>query len=59
MRFDLVVNIFSLYSTLKNEIQVFGGGAHSRPFLHIGDCGIEIELTDMAQDQPLCPGLLA
>ena len=38
MRFDLVVNIFSLYSTLKNEIQVFGGGAHSRPFLHIGDC---------------------
>jgi nucleoside-diphosphate-sugar epimerase len=38
MRFDLVVNIFSLYSTLKNEIQLFGGGAQSRPFLHIGDC---------------------
>jgi nucleoside-diphosphate-sugar epimerase len=26
MRFDLVVNIFALYSTLRNEIQVFGDG---------------------------------
>jgi nucleoside-diphosphate-sugar epimerase len=38
MRFDLVVNIFSLYSTLYNEIKIFGGGQHWRPFLHVGDC---------------------
>ena len=38
MRFDLVVNIFSLYSTLHNEIKVFGDGQHWRPFLHVGDC---------------------
>lgn len=38
MRFDLVVNIFSLYSTLHNEIKVFGDGRHWRPFLHVGDC---------------------
>ena len=38
MRFDLVVNIFSLYSTLYNEIKIFGDGQHWRPFLHISDC---------------------
>jgi nucleoside-diphosphate-sugar epimerase len=38
MRFDLVVNIFSLYSVLYNEIKVFGGGRHWRPFLHVADC---------------------
>jgi len=38
MRFDLVVNIFSLYSALQNEIKVFGGGTHWRPFLHVRDC---------------------
>lgn len=38
MRFDLVVNIFSLYSTLYNEIKVFGDGQQWRPFLHVGDC---------------------
>jgi nucleoside-diphosphate-sugar epimerase len=38
MRFDLVVNIFSLYSVLRNEIKVFGGGSHWRPFVHVNDC---------------------
>lgn len=38
MRFDLVVNIFSLYSTLYNEIKVFGPGLQWRPYLHISDC---------------------
>jgi nucleoside-diphosphate-sugar epimerase len=38
MRFDLVVNIFSLYSTLYNNIKVFGDGRQWRPFLHVGDC---------------------
>jgi nucleoside-diphosphate-sugar epimerase len=38
MRFDLVVNVFSLYSTLYNEIKIFGDGRHWRPFLHVGDC---------------------
>jgi nucleoside-diphosphate-sugar epimerase len=38
MRFDLVVNIFSLYSTLHDEIKVFGDGLQWRPFLHVGDC---------------------
>lgn len=38
MRFDLVVNIFSLHSTLSNEINVFGDGSQQRPFLHVDDC---------------------
>lgn len=38
MRFDLVVNIFSLYSTLYNEIKIFGEGKLWRPFLHVSDC---------------------
>jgi nucleoside-diphosphate-sugar epimerase len=38
MRFDLVVNIFSLHSALRDEITVFGDGVQWRPFLHVGDC---------------------
>jgi nucleoside-diphosphate-sugar epimerase len=38
MRFDLVVNIFSLYSTIYNEIRVFGDGLQWRPFLSVQDC---------------------
>lgn len=38
MRFDLVVNIFSLYSALYNEIRIFGDGRQRRPFLHVSDC---------------------
>jgi nucleoside-diphosphate-sugar epimerase len=38
MRFDLVVNIFSLYSALHNEIKIFGDGQQWRPFLHVADC---------------------
>jgi nucleoside-diphosphate-sugar epimerase len=38
MRFDLVVNIFSLYSALHNRIGIFGHGEQWRPFLHVRDC---------------------
>jgi nucleoside-diphosphate-sugar epimerase len=38
MRFDLVVNIFSLYATLHNHIRIFGDGLKWRPFLHVADC---------------------
>ena len=38
MRFDLVVNIFCLHSTLHNRIAVFGDGRQWRPFLHVTDC---------------------
>jgi len=38
MRFDLVLNIFSLYSSLYNEIKIFGEGYEWRPFLHVADC---------------------
>jgi nucleoside-diphosphate-sugar epimerase len=38
MRFDLVVNIFSLYSTVHNQIKIFGNGLQWRPFLHVADC---------------------
>lgn len=37
MRFDLVVNIFSLYSTLYNEVKIFGDGKQWRPFLNVSD----------------------
>ncbi len=38
MRFDLVVNIFSLHAALYREIKVFGDGLQWRPFLHVSDC---------------------
>ncbi len=38
MRFDLVINIFSLYGVLRNKITVFGDGLQWRPFLHVSDC---------------------
>lgn len=38
MRFDLVVNIFSLHAALYREIKVFGDGRQWRPFLHVSDC---------------------
>jgi nucleoside-diphosphate-sugar epimerase len=38
MRFDLVANIFSLYSVLYGEIKIFGDGQQWRPFLHVSDC---------------------
>lgn len=38
MRFDLVINIFSLNSILKNEITIFGDGLQWRPYLHVKDC---------------------
>lgn len=38
MRFDLVINIFSLYAALHNEIRIFGDGRQWRPFLHVADC---------------------
>jgi nucleoside-diphosphate-sugar epimerase len=38
MRFDLVVNIFSLHSALYNELKIFGDGQQWRPFLHVNDC---------------------
>jgi len=38
MRFDLVVNIFSLYSILYNQVRIFGDGLQWRPFLHVADC---------------------
>ena len=38
MRFDLVVNIFALYSTVRNEIRIFGDGLQWRPFLSVQDC---------------------
>jgi len=38
MRFDLVVNIMSLYCALYNEIKIFGKGNQWRPFLHVTDC---------------------
>jgi nucleoside-diphosphate-sugar epimerase len=38
MRFDLVVNIFALYSMLHNEVRLFGDGMQWRPFLSVQDC---------------------
>ena len=38
MRFDLVINIFSLLSFTCNEITVYGDGQQWRPFIHVNDC---------------------
>jgi nucleoside-diphosphate-sugar epimerase len=60
MRFDLVVNIFSLYSTLHNEIKIFGNGKQWRPFLHISDCARAfIHFAETAQWQHGCYNIAA
>jgi nucleoside-diphosphate-sugar epimerase len=54
MRFDLVVNIFSLHSTLYNEIRIFGSGEHWRPFLHVADCARAfIHFAELARPKEL------
>ncbi len=55
MRFDLVVNIFSLYSALHNEIKIFGEGEQWRPFLHVGDCARAfVFFTEKAECAHIC-----
>ena len=55
MRFDLVINIFALYSTLYNEIKVFAGGEHWRPFLHVSDCARAfVFCTEQREVRHLC-----
>ncbi|MCM8791837.1 MAG: SDR family oxidoreductase [Candidatus Omnitrophica bacterium] len=40
MRFDLVINIFSLQNALYNRITIFGEGNEWRPFLHVRDAAL-------------------
>jgi nucleoside-diphosphate-sugar epimerase len=55
MRFDLVVNIFSLYGALHNEVKVFGDGCQWRPFLHVADCARAfIHLAECRELAHLC-----
>jgi nucleoside-diphosphate-sugar epimerase len=55
MRFDLVVNIFSLYSALHSEIKVFGDGAQWRPFLHVADCARAfVHFAERPEAEHLC-----
>lgn len=54
MRFDLVVNIFSLYSILYNRIKIFGGGRHWRPFLHVSDCARAFVFFSENSAQHIC-----
>lgn len=50
MRFDLVVNVFSLCSTLHNQIKVFGDGLQWRPFLSVQDCARAFMLAAEKKD---------
>lgn len=50
MRFDLVVNVFSLFSTLHNQIKVFGDGLQWRPFLSVQDCARAFVLAAEKED---------
>lgn len=55
MRFDLVVNIFALYSTLHNEVRIFGDGMQWRPFLSVQDCARAfIHFAETRQAGHLC-----
>ncbi len=55
MRFDLVVNIFSLYSTLHNEVRIFGDGMQWRPFLSVQDCARAfLFFAEKKETQHLC-----
>ena len=55
MRFDLVVNIFSLYSTIHNKIKIFGNGEQWRPFLHVADCAAAfLHFVEARESKHLC-----
>jgi nucleoside-diphosphate-sugar epimerase len=55
MRFDLVMNIFSLYSTLHNQIKVFGDGLQWRPFLHVKDCARAfVHFAELPEPRHMC-----
>lgn len=55
MRFDLVVNIFALYSTVRNEIRVFGDGLQWRPFLSVQDCARAfVHFAEASQPRHIC-----
>lgn len=55
MRFDLVVNVFSLHSTLRNHISVFAGGRQWRPFVHVDDCARAfVHFSEHPRPQHIC-----
>ena len=55
MRFDLVVNIFGLYSTLHNEVRIFGDGLQWRPFLSVQDCARAfVHFAETPQTKHIC-----
>jgi nucleoside-diphosphate-sugar epimerase len=55
MRFDLVVNIFGLYSTLHNEVRIFGDGMQWRPFLSVQDCARAfVHFAEQRANEHLC-----
>jgi nucleoside-diphosphate-sugar epimerase len=60
MRFDLVVNIFSLYSALYNEVKIFGDGQQWRPFLHVSDCARAfVHFAEAEERQHICYNIAA
>ena len=60
MRFDLVVNIFCLYSTLHNKIKIFGSGGQWRPFLHVADCAAAfVHFMEAPEAEHLCYNVAA
>lgn len=37
MRFDLIINIMTMYAVTKNKVMVLGGGKQWRPLVHVKD----------------------
>lgn len=52
MRFDLVVNYFSMKASTEKEISVFGGGQW-RPFLHVADAARAFQMCAEAPVEKL------
>ncbi|MBI5159759.1 NAD(P)-dependent oxidoreductase [Candidatus Micrarchaeota archaeon] len=52
MRFDLVVNYFSMKASVEKEISVFGGGQW-RPFLHVADAARAVQTCVEAPNEKL------
>lgn len=52
MRYDLVVNVFTLHAYLKGRLNVFGGGEMWRPLVDIGDaCDAYMACLDAPEER--------
>jgi len=51
MRFDLIINIMTMYAYTKNKILVLGGGKQWRPLVHVKDVARAFQLVVQSKNE--------